>query len=214
MQESNNAVFCFLIEQKPDRNAILTILSKVLPVTETIHSFKQFVAYVQVPSFEDSKLVVEGNVDMAGFSGNVVALCLADMVKLHKTKVEEESAARKKTGHTSHQPASLLTTNTCVVIIGTREFCATVARIHMEEIVPLRLKLIEILTALCGLKKHTTRSRISHEDLFIVSVNPDDKDYITYNLCWVYEALLKASERVTSIEDRLSNADGMLPRPP
>lgn len=207
VQQSNNAVFCFLIEPKPEKNSIFTILSKLLPVAATIHTFPRFVAYVEVPPGQDTRLSVDGDVDVADFSGSIVSLCHNDMAKLHKSKVESERAARKQPGHKSHVPATLLTTNTCVVIIGSRGFCATVARIHMEEIAPLRLKLIDILNALCELKQYTQRSRLSHDDVFIASVSPDAKDYITYNLCWVYEGLLRDSVRIDSIEDRLRDSN-------
>jgi len=201
---SKNVVFCFTVVEKIDDRAVSQIISQAVTVAESIQNFNQFCVYL-----EEGKAHSDGAPDMKTIGlheGRISMVKLQLVRRLLDNKRATEKKARQQPGHVSYRPPEILATNTCVVVVGTRAFCALVARAHMEEIPALRLKLIDILTALCGLKPYSKQARVSHEDVLITSVKPDAKDYITYNLNWVANEVLRNAERLSheSVMERLS----------
>ncbi|HEY0964224.1 MAG TPA: hypothetical protein VGE31_00300 [Candidatus Paceibacterota bacterium] len=196
MATREKAVFCFLIYEKGRRDEISSLINKVLAVAATTKPFSRFMAYIEAPYSTSSQPEMRSNQRFGEYEGNVGYISHHQVKDFLGKKRVTEDQNRKKPGHISYTPAEVLPTNTCVVVIGSRGFCATLARVHMEEISELRIKLVDILERLCNLGHYRRRSSVNHEDLLVVDVHQDSRNYITYNLRWMCESVQQKSEIV------------------
>ena len=66
----------------------------------------------------------------------------------------------------------------------------------MIEIRELQRKLNQILTRLLGLSVSQRQATLTREDLLMVPVNQDPKEWLTYNVRWAYDNMQRLSEIV------------------
>lgn len=171
------------------------IVTKVITVADNSFKFNQFRVYLEEEAVQQVAERLPAVKAIGDHEGRVFLLSVRQIDEWLHDKRASEKKARSIPGHTSYRPSATLTTDTCVVVIGSRTFCALVARIHMEEIVMLHPKLINILTNLCSLQICGAKGRVCHDDVLITSVRPDDKDHITYNLNWMADQVMRHAER-------------------
>ncbi len=194
------AVFCFIVYEKGDRDESRTILTRVVPVAAIETPFERFLAYIETPKASPARIKVESDLQIGDNVGSVAYIKESEVSGLLGRKMADEDKARQQPGHQSYKPAAVLPTNTCVIVIGSRSFCGTIANAHMVEIRELQGKLNHILSRLLGLPVYQRRATMSIEDLLIVPVNQDPRQWITYNLRWWYEHLQRQSEIVGVID--------------
>ncbi len=191
-----SAIFCFTIVKKVNVQSLSEIVSKAVTVAETSHTFDQFRVYLEEDMAHQVATTLPTLKSVGNHEGSVSLVNFRQVQNWLNEKRTSEERARTIPGHTSYRPPTRLTTNTCIVVIGSRPFGAVMARIHMEEIAVLRLKLIDILEGLCNLHFYTgAKGKASHDDVLISSVKPDAKDHITYNLNWMADQVMRIAER-------------------
>lgn len=194
------AVFCFTVYEKGDQDESRTILTKIVPVASSAMNFERFMAYIETPADSIARTKVVNDVRIGTQSGAIAYVKESEVSSLLGRKMADEDRARKQKDHQSYRPAQVLRINTCVIVIGSRAFCGAVANAHMVEIRELQKKLNHILSRLLKLPVYQRRATMSREDLMMVPVNQDPKQWITYNLCWWYEHLQRQSEIVGVID--------------
>lgn len=190
-----SAIFCFTVIKKVGRESIFEIIANATAVAKSTHQFNKFVVYLEADRARPIASTLPTNWKEQGHEGTLSLVDLHQVQKLLHNKRTSEQIARSQPGHTSYKPQQLLSTNTLVIVIGCRAFCAAMARIHMEEIVSLRVKLIDILTGLCGLNFYSKSTNVGNENFLLASVRADEKDYVTYNLNWMAEHVVRLAER-------------------
>jgi len=191
-----SAIFCFTVVKKINTTILSEIVSKAITVAERHYTFDQFRVYLEEDMLPKIPTAMPTLKSVGNHEGRISLVNLHQVQKWLNEKRASEEKARSTPGHTSYRPPSLLSTNTCVVVVGSRPFVAVMARIHMEEIATLWPKLIDILTGVCSLKHYSgARGKASIDDILITSVKPDQKDYITYNLNWMADQVMKHAER-------------------
>jgi hypothetical protein len=118
-----------------------------------------------------------------GRRGRVHFYLLRRVTARLQTKREEEARARKTPGHVSYAPETRLTARTFFIFVGSRPFLARLMRVYMEEIHSLRRPLLDAIELVCGLTPFG-RNRVGDNT---ISIRPDAKEYLTYNLNWLRE---------------------------
>lgn len=187
MGKELKATFAFLVLPQQElkdfyANTIAKEVDSILKLAETEHSFSRFFLYLEAHS--DRHLSIGSLRRVHTYEGNSAQVTLQEIQVNLEGKLVEENKARQEPGHESYTPKSILTVDTCVIVMGRREFCAALAAAHMYEVVPLRLKLVDMVVKICGLEPYTGRPSMLTTDLLIVSVSPDIRSELTYNIRW------------------------------
>lgn len=193
--------FCALSkvqEKKPDLNELSLLVGEIVSLARKHNTFTTF--YVLYEHLSETDVKLPPTLEVGGYRGSVVNTSLAHINTTLDAKLAEEEIARTQV-HESYQPPKILSVDTCIVVLGQRQFCAAVALAHLKEITPLRYKTFRILVNLCGLEPYRSRASSAVDDVHIVSVHPDDRGELVYNIRWWYD-VLHAPVRMTEAEAR------------
>ncbi|MEK7639089.1 MAG: hypothetical protein AAB388_02940 [Patescibacteria group bacterium] len=181
---------------------LIRIVGRAVQVAHTQQSFKHFLVYLQIRSeqpplfhFSQELSVALDEQESDGLkdevlTGRVAVVTEEEIRKITKKKADGEANARVTPGHKSYQPSSILSTDSCVVAIGSQSFCGAIARFHLEDIAKHHGRLIDTLDKLLDLKPLSGSAKFAPYDTLVISIEPDKKNYLFYNMNWLAEKIL------------------------